>query len=99
MGVTFEEASKCPECHQPGQLVSKKVLGYDQGGGLLHSLECKNLLCVDVGSVFLVQTRADGTIPDRSTDAPTLKVYEPLSVYQESAARAAIQRIKEQDNG
>jgi hypothetical protein len=62
--TTLEEAKRCPRCKEPGAEVSN----YPTGDGRVRVFQCDNDRCPRVRDRWLVQVRADGTIPDRSKD-------------------------------
>lgn len=61
--ASWDEASRCPRCFASGKEVGKQK---DGGGGKVIILECHNDECAwgETHERFLVQVRADGTIPD-----------------------------------
>jgi hypothetical protein len=62
VSATWEDASKCPRDGQfTGKVVSRKSLGRD---GQLVTLECPEDNCPYHANGWIVQLRADGSIPD-----------------------------------
>lgn len=64
--ASWDEAKRCPRCNKPGAEAGQKS---DGGGGKLKFLECQNDQCVWFEEKWVVQVRADGTIPDPSESA------------------------------
>jgi hypothetical protein len=57
--VEWDEAARCPECKQQGELLfSNAVIG-----GTLHTLVCRTKTCSTEGLRFMVQTDVNGKIP------------------------------------
>ncbi len=73
----WETASRCPECSQPGKVVTEQNLGHD---GKLLTLSCGSKFCQmannDVSVVWIVQRRADGSIPDPQNHMSSPKEYK-----------------------
>jgi hypothetical protein len=90
--TTFEEASRCPKCNQPGQVSAQgKVLRH--GAGELKTVYCRNSRCEWLDTSWIVQINADGTIPeptlDRDKSFPTLP-------DRTNAVQAQMQRLYDQ---
>ena len=63
MSTTWEEASRCPRDGQyQGKVVNRKTI---HGGGQLLTLQCPEDNCSFHEDGWIVQTRPDGTIPDK----------------------------------
>jgi hypothetical protein len=63
---TFEEAKRCPKCSEPGEEVSENKA--PSGDGVLKFFRCGNVRCIDVGERWVVQIRANGTVPQPTDD-------------------------------
>lgn len=64
--TTFEEATRCPKCKQPGEVVStKKVTDRDlkMGKATANTVMCHNPVCTWVNTNWVVQVNPDGSIP------------------------------------
>jgi hypothetical protein len=72
----FEEAKRCPKCKQPGEEVAESKA--PSGDGVLKFFRCENTRCPEVGERWVVQIRADGTVPS-PTDNRGPKTYTKLS--------------------
>lgn len=65
---TWEEASRCPRCGQPGEDTKQQVVRnvrMPRGGQrpTMHQLTCRNELCLWYNTHWMVQVNADGSIP------------------------------------
>lgn len=89
--TTFEEASRCPRCEQPGKEVKKmKALGVP--GATVHTLMCMTTGCPWYKTTWLVQTNRDGSVPPPSNHFGSPKVYVGFEGHDQMARdiRAAI---------
>lgn len=103
--ASWEEARKCPRCNQPGKQLIERP---DGAGGKVIILECQN---EDdkawgpspaegfPGERYVVQVRADGTIPDPQTSSEG-KVFSGAKGFGTEedfeALRDALRRSNEQ---
>jgi len=91
--TTFEEACRCWRCGQPGKEVARKKAA-ERHQGYVAVIECITKLCHNFAERWIVQIRPDGTIPDRSSDRPGLKVFTSLSDAQISAGEATVRNLE-----
>ena len=64
MQTTFEEASQCPKCKNPGMTTNeskKRVIG--RGTITFFQIMCQTQLCPWYETVWIVQVNEDGSIP------------------------------------
>jgi|SRR3954469_2884264 hypothetical protein len=59
---TIEEARRCPECHEPGEI--QQLLAGPRRGKV-HVYICRNERCKTANETWIVQVNADGSIPVR----------------------------------
>lgn len=60
---TLEEARRCPECKEPGEI---QQLLPGPRHSKVHVYECKNLRCKTANETWIVQVNRDGSIPNRN---------------------------------
>lgn len=58
----FEQARRCPTCGNPGERIGISDLG---AGDKLHHFLCRNEVCRDFDTGWIVQVSSDGSIPER----------------------------------
>jgi hypothetical protein len=68
MTTSWEVASKCPKCIQPGEVVGERKL--TGGRGKLVTLRCVTAYCKWFDTTYAVQVNPDGTVPDPITSRP-----------------------------
>lgn len=72
----LEEASRCPKCQNPGNFVLSKP---GPQRSTVQFYECTSSLCPWYQTRWIVQVRADGTIPDPADRLnPADKLYKPI---------------------
>lgn len=82
-GTTWEEATACPKCRQPGKDTGKRP--GRRRGTYVHTIKCEgNQLCPWYGTTWVVQVNEDGSIPE-AYSALGPKQYQSIS--QESMTR------------
>jgi hypothetical protein len=92
--TTFEEASRCPNCKQPGK--DTKAIPIPPGtpgvtkGAKIHTIECQNC---DFG-VWLVQVDPDGSVPPPQDHTKKQKLYLGFEGHDEAAMELA-RRVRE----
>lgn len=65
--TTLEEARRCPECQEMGRSAGTRMAeAGNRRAGLLHIFRCENTRCKKHNRDWIVQIRADGTIPEPS---------------------------------
>jgi C4-type Zn-finger protein len=82
--TTFEEASRCPKCKQPGKDVKTIRLPNNTKipkGSTVHTIRCENC---DFG-VWLVQVNADGSVPPPSDHTGKPKQYVGFEGHDQQA--------------
>lgn len=84
----FEEAKRCPKCSTPGEEVAESKA--PSGDGVLKFFRCIEPRCTFVGERWVVQIRADGTVP-KPTDDKGPKTYLPLSNDRLSAGMRTVE--------
>jgi hypothetical protein len=82
--TTFEEASRCPQCKQPGK--DEKTIKLPAGakvprGTTVHQVRCTNC---NFG-VWLVQVNADGSVPPRTDHTGKPKMYVGFEGHDQQA--------------
>lgn len=86
--TTFEEAKRCPRCEEPGRDTGRTQRG--PHGSTLRIIECVNPRCRWFNTTYIIQTNADGTIPE-----PTLtrdKSFRPLPERTDAQVEKIIRR-------
>lgn len=64
--VSFEVASRCPKCDNPGELMSTRpTKDADGNPSKIHILRCENSACRWYDTDWIVQQLEDGTVPVR----------------------------------
>lgn len=87
--TTFDEARRCPACEELGQAAGiRDADSTNRRAGKLHIFRCQNQRCKKYNRDWVVQVRADGTIPD-----PT-KNREKSFPIDKNAARGKIERAR-----
>lgn len=87
--ATLEEATRCPKCDEPGAKTETRPA---DRGGKIYTYECRNERCRWFGDGgWIVQVNPDGTIPERKKGP---KEFSPLTNWQESSARAALEQLE-----
>jgi C4-type Zn-finger protein len=82
--TTFEEASRCPKCKQPGKDVKTIRLPANTDipkGSTVHTIQCSNC---DFG-VWLVQVNADGSVPPPTDHTGHKKKYVGFEGHDQAA--------------
>lgn len=88
-GPTFEEASRCPKCDQPGKEVTVKP--GSRRGVMVHVIECATQLCKWYGERWFVQVNEDGTIPKAYSQVGP-KAYPKVSDESITRINEALER-------
>jgi hypothetical protein len=88
--TTWEEASRCYKCQQPGVEVAN-LPAAERWQGRVHTIECQNHICLNFGQRWIVQVRPDGSIPNRDTSTRGEKSFPKMTAGQESFARRGIE--------
>ena len=94
MDHTYEEATRCPKCEEPGNARSKVPQG---GGTTLHTVYCENTRCEWFNTPWLVQVNADGSVPAPRDHTGSAKVYKPNAGDEELARRVLEATMRDQD--
>lgn len=96
--TTYEEATRCPKCKQPGQVV-QKIPRSDVGPGVTqHVTVCRTETCSWFETPWFVQVNADGSVPPDQTeqhkaDARKAKLMMPV------ASDAQMEAVRDQYRG
>lgn len=87
--TTYEEAKRCPKCHNPGEQV-RDVAAPPPTIGRLHLFRCRNERCEWFETDWPVQVRPDGTVvqPD---DHKGPKRYPEFTPGMESRGLAIVE--------
>jgi hypothetical protein len=78
---SYEEATRCPKCGTIGNARLKKV----QGRGQVHTVYCENKLCTWYNTCWIVQVRADGTVPPPTDHRRSPKLYQGFEDHDQAA--------------
>ena len=102
--ATYEEATRCPKCEQPGEVKIKQEAPKQARlpkGTMIHTVYCFNDRCKWYNTSWLVQVNADGTVPAPSDHRGEPKVYSGFEGHdaEANAVRAALQRQVEAEIG
>lgn len=84
--VTFEEATHCPKCKEPG----KETMKTPTGKGIVHTYTCMNERCTWFETGWVIQVLPDGSIPLREKGEKQFNAY---TAGQESMARGILQQV------
>src|SRR5436305_15045216 len=90
--VTVDEAARCPKCREVGKVVRS---GRGPQLSTARNYQCENEMCRWFQTGWVVQIKADGTIPERSQGD---KTFEPLDLAQRQAGQRMIEAIEEEEN-
>jgi hypothetical protein len=81
--TTYEEATRCPKCEQPGNVRLKEPAGRPAPGTTplpkgtqLHTVYCENTFCKWYNSCWIVQVNPDGTVPAAKNHTGEPKIYQ-----------------------
>ena len=89
--TTWEEASRCPKCNQPGEDVKETKTRNGRGKDVVvHTVFCRNPICIWLDTSWLVQINEDGSIP-KAYEQLGNKKYPKLSPELETRVQEAIQ--------
>lgn len=83
---TFEEAARCPKCHNPGE--DRKTVPAPptaSKGAKLHYIYCVHELCPWYETMWVVQVNSDGSIPPPSSHIGEKKLYGGFSDHDKRA--------------
>lgn len=84
----FEEARRCPTCHEAGDEVAENKA--PSGDGVIKFFRCINTRCRDVGERWAVQIRIDGTVPKPDENRGP-KTFQNLSNDRLSAGMRTVE--------
>ena len=96
-GSQWEESKRCPICDRPGEEVATNLPGHkitnqpDRAGGKVYTFKCITEMCRWFDTTWIVQVRADGTIPMR---APGDKQFAPISKAIETMAENEMEDLR-----
>jgi hypothetical protein len=85
--TTWEEASRCPQCGQPGESIKKIPMPPGSGiprGTVVHTVKCQNTKRCDFG-VWLVQVNPDGSVPPKTDHTGHEKKYVGFEDHDQQA--------------
>lgn len=63
---TYEEATRCPKCGNPGEVRSKRPAPKDANlkpGTTIQHVYCTSQLCTWYNTAWLIQVNPDGSVP------------------------------------
>ena len=92
--TTWEEAKRCPKCGNPGD--DQKQVSLPRGRGSIHYIYCTTQLCPWYGTCWMVQTRPDGTIPNRLEQLGPPD-YRPMSADQLAVGQRLVEDAVKKD--
>jgi hypothetical protein len=78
---TYEQATRCPKCEQPGEVTGKRPVEASLRDGIrigtmLHTVYCRNERCTWNDTCWFVQVNPDGTVPAAKDHRGKPKKYE-----------------------
>jgi hypothetical protein len=79
MESTYEEATRCPKCGNPGEVTTKRP-AQSRGlkrGTMVHTVYCRTQICPWYNTCWIVQVNPDGSVPPPTNHAGQPKVYQP----------------------
>ena len=93
--ASWEEASRCPRCSQPGNdFKVARVTSGRMRGGVTHVLKCENERCKWYNTSWVVTVGPNGEIPIRSAGP---KDFPEITPGQASYARRMIEQLAVDD--
>jgi len=75
MSSSWEDARRCPKSGDPGEVTKTE---HQRGGGRVVTLTCRNERCKWYNTSWLVEFRADGSIPDPDTSRSRMRALPPM---------------------
>jgi hypothetical protein len=94
--TTFEEASRCPKCGQPGEDKKKRKVRKGRNWVEIHTIYCRNQLCRWLDTAWLVQVNEDGSIPQAYQQLGD-KQFPKLSPESETRVQEAMEEQLRQE--
>jgi hypothetical protein len=98
--ATWEEASRCYKCQEPGLEVADKPAA-ERHQGRVKILECQNERCKNFGvdGRWIIQVRPDGTIPDaRKPGIVGAGAFPPMSTGMQQMAQSQLDALKREED-
>lgn len=84
--TTYEEATRCPKCSQPGNVrIKRSAPNIKPRGAMVHTVYCENQLCLWYNTCWMVQVNADGSIPPPQDHTRSPKVYQGFEEHDQMA--------------
>jgi hypothetical protein len=84
--TTWEEASECPKCKQPGEDRTKFPAGGNlPRGTMVHNVYCMNPRCEWYNTPWMVQTNPDGSVPAPTDHTGKPKLYVGFEEHDQRA--------------
>jgi hypothetical protein len=94
--ATWEEASKCPKCGEPGEETNRSAAVVSgRPTGSVITLTCRNERCQWLNTSWIVQVDRNGTIPERQGGGD--KQFPNLTPGQEAMARRMLEDVAAED--
>ncbi len=94
--TTFERAKRCPKCGTPGEdrktLTPGRELGVERGT-TVHGIVCTNALCSWFETSWMVQVRADGSVPAANSSPAREKAY-PTRARSNESVQSVSERVR-----
>lgn len=87
---TYEEATRCPKCGNPGDVTSKVPAPRQANlplGTQIHTVYCRSELCPWLNTCWMVQVNKDGSVPPPTNHTGQAKVYQGFEGHDEEAKR------------
>jgi hypothetical protein len=88
--TSYEEATRCPKCGNPGDVVKKEAAPAGANlprGTQIHTVYCRHPLCPWYNTCWLVQVNSDGSVPPPQNHTFSPKLYHGFEGHDEEAAR------------
>lgn len=85
---TYEEATRCPKCGQPGNVRRKTAPPKGAGlkpGTMIHHVYCEHELCPWYDTTWMVQVNPDGSVPPPTNHRGSAKIYQGFENHDQMA--------------
>lgn len=90
MSTSYEDATRCPKCQEPGNVRQKRPAPKGANlprGTSIHTVYCVNERCKWFETPWLVQINADGTVPEPKDHRGAQKTYAGVEGHDAEAQR------------
>jgi hypothetical protein len=95
--TTYEEATRCPKCGNPGEVAIKAPAPRQARlprGTQIHTVYCRRELCPWNNTCWMVQVNADGTVPAPKNHRGEPKLYAGFEGH-DNQANELIKQVRE----